>query len=216
MSQDEAEGKVCQPEVPVRTERHLARSLEDVSYLFLSEGAAEAASSDEPRVNSPGQAPSQPGERPLFIMADRSPALQREPLISLLNSNTGVLEEGLKAIDVNVPLDMGGSIDLVAVDQSSKLVVIDLDISAGDELLLRGICHFDWFARNVPLLRRMYRGRVIDFSAQPRVFLIAPQFSPMLRCAAQRIACPRISCYLCQIVGASNGAGSLFTRILPP
>jgi hypothetical protein len=215
LSQDETEGKVRQPQAPGRSDKHLARSLEDVSYLFLSEEAAESVSTGELRRDSKGQTHPQPGEQPPLVVLDRSPALQRDSLVAMLNSHTGVLEEGLGAIDANVPMDTGGPIDLVAVDQSNKLAIIDLDILGGDALLLRGICHFDWFVRNVPILRRMYHGRVIDFSAQPRLFLVAPEFSPMLRCAAQRIAGPPVKCFVYRVVAVPNGAGIFFTCIPP-
>lgn len=212
MNQEEIEGSARQPQAPGRTEKHLARGLEDVSYLFLSDRAAGAGSRDESSGGSTVKVSPHPGERSLFIMADRSQALQRDSLISLLNANTGVLEEGLKAIDMNVPLDDGSSIDLIAVDQFNKLNLIDIDISGGDELLVRGICHFDWFVRNIPIVRRMYHGRVIDFSAQPRIFLVAHHYSTMLRCAAQRITCIQINCYQYHAVAASNGTGIFLTR----
>ncbi len=214
LNQEETEGKVRQLQASGRPEKHLARSLEDVSYLFLSEETAGVASNGESRDDDLG-ALSHPGERSPLIVLDRSPALHRDSLISTLNSHTAVLEEGLRAIDASVPVDIGGPVDLVAVDQADHLSIVDLDISGGDELLLRGICHFDWFVRNIPILRRMYHGRVIDYSAQPRIFLIAPQFSPKLQCAVQRIARPRINCVLYHVVAVPNGTGIYFTRILP-
>lgn len=215
MNQDETESKTNQPQAPGRTEKRLARSLEDVSYLFLSQAAAPAAATDEVRGDSSGQPGSHPAEHPLPIVLGSSEALQRDPLISLLNKNSGALEDGLRAIDANIPWETGSPIDLVAVDGSNQLVIIDLETSGNDQLLLRGICHFDWFVRNVPILRRMYHGRVIDFSSTPRLFLIAPEFSPMLQRAAQRIACPRITCILFRPVSVSGGTGILFERVPP-
>jgi hypothetical protein len=215
LNKEENEGTARQPSASGRPEKHLARSLEDVSYLFLSEKAAEAPSTDEQRRGSSGQACPNAGDRSPLIVLDRSPVLQRDSLVSTLNAHTGVLEEGLRAIDANVPLGTDAPIDLLAIDRLNHLSIIDLDLSGADELLLRGICHFDWMVRNVPILRRMYHGRVIDFSAQPRVFLIAPRFSPMFLCAAQRIASPQIRCFLYQVVAVPDGAGMLVTCIPP-
>ncbi len=213
MNKEESEAKARHPPISGRPEKHLSRSLEDISYLFLSDQTAQCVPANERKDESSGQVCPPARDQPPLIVLDRSIALERDPLISMLNAHTAVLEEGLRTIDTNVPLDTGSPIDLVAVDQFNHLAIIDLDLSGSDELLLRGICHFDWLVRNVPILRRMYHGRVIDFSAQPRVFLVAPQFSPLFRCSAQRIACPRIRCFMYQVVAVSGGAGVLFTGI---
>jgi hypothetical protein len=215
LSQDETGGKDRQFQAPVRTDKRLARSLEDVSYLFLSGGNAGAKPPDEFHGDSKGQELPHPGVRPIFLLEDQYQTLHKDSLISLLNSNTRMLEGGLRAIDMNIPMDSGSPVDLVAVDKFNKLCLIDIDVSGSDELLLRGICHFDWFVRNVPIVRRMYSSFAIDFSAHPRMFFVAPKFSAMFRCTAQRIACTQINCYLWHIACGSEGDGILLTPILP-
>ena len=152
-------------------------------------------------------------EEPLTLLKDQPHTLQKDRLVSLLNSTPGVLEDGLKAIDTNLSVDSANPVDLVAVDRFNKLCLIDVDVSGEDALLLRGICHFDWFVRNVPIVRRMYHDRVIDCSAHPRVFLAAPGFSDVFLCAAQRIACTRIHCYRYHVTAGPGGTGILLTRI---
>ena len=206
------EAKARESRTPARTDRHLARSLEDVSYLFLSEENPGSVKTDTVPADSTRQVPPHSGEGPVFLLKDQSQTLQKDSLVSLLNSNPGALEDGLKTIDTNLSVDSAGPVDLVAVDRFNKLCLIDVDISGEDALLLHGICHFDWFVRNVPIVRRMYRDRVIDCSAHPRIFLVAPGFSAMFQCAAQRIACTRIQCYLCHVAAGPGGTGILLTR----
>ena len=213
MNQDETEGKERQLQAPVRMDKHLARSLEDVSHLFLSRENARNGSPDKTPNDSPEKGSTHPGRRPVLLSEDRSQTLQKDSLVSLLNSHTGIIEEELRAIDTNLSMDSAGPVDVVAVDRFNKLCLIDIDLSGSDELLLRGICHFDWFVRNVPVVRRMYHGRVIDFSAHPRIFLVAPEFSTMFRCAAHRIACTQIQCFQYRIATGSGGAGILLNRI---
>ena len=210
------EGKERRFQVPVRADKRLARGLEDVSHLFLSGVNDGAEPPDESSGDSKEQVSPHPKVKPIFLLENQSQNLQKDSLISLLNSNTSMLESGLKAIDVNIPMDSGSPIDLVALDQFNKLCLIDIDLSGSDRLLLRGICHFDWFARNVPIVRRMYNSRLIDFSAHPRIFFIAPKFSDMFRCTAQRITCTQINCYLWHVATGSEGVSILLTRILPP
>jgi hypothetical protein len=160
----------------------------------------------------PEQVLSEPAQPITPILLRASPAINRELLITLLNKNAAVLEEGMRTIDANVPCDPFGPIDLVAVDSFDQLSIINIDTSLNNDLLLRGIGHFDWIARNIPIVRRMYQGRVINFAAPPRLFLVAPDFSPLLKCAAQRSASPKVSCFGYRTVGISGGVGILFER----
>lgn len=179
-----------------QAERRLARGLEDVSSLFLSRASGESAASKDVAA-----------EPALATLLRPCLSVNRDRLISLLENHMAVIEEGLRAIDTSIPCHPHGSIDLLAVDGSSHLAAIDVDTSADDALLLRAVCHFDWLVRNVPILRRMFRGHVIDFSSDPRLFLVAPDFSPSLRCAAGWIARPRIICLRYCATMLQNGVG---------
>jgi hypothetical protein len=208
-----AEPDNCRSQSPARSEKRLARGLEDVSHLFLSQSAAPAPAAAETRGGADNAAPvSCPGRAAPILLTKAAPLSENE-LTFLLHSNTGVLEEGLRSIDKGLPCDDSGPIGLVAVDTSNQLVIIDIDTSPGDQLLLRGICHFDWMVRNVPVARRMYHGRVIDFSAQPRLFLVAPQFSSLFLRAARRIAQPVTHCFRFQFLTVQAGTGIHFERV---
>jgi hypothetical protein len=200
-----------QPDENRRAERRLARGLEDVSYLFLSQTPGEPSEKKE------GQyAPSAPPQatQPSTVIALRaSSAINRDMLLSLLSRNAAVLENEIRAIDSNISCDPFGSIDLLALDGLDQFVIIDVDIVQNDAFLLRGIGHFDWFIRNTQIIRRMYQGRVINFSAQPRLFLVAPDFSPLLKCAAKRSVSPRICCFGYRTVAISGGVGVLFESV---
>lgn len=134
-------------------------------------------------------------------------------LVGFLNNSAAVLEEGLRAIDANIPCDPFGSIDLMAVDSQDQLCIINVDVAEKDEAILRGIACFDWIVRNTPIVRRMYQGRVINYSAPPRLFLVAPGFSPLLKCVAQRSTNPRVSCFAFRAVASAGGVGMLFEQV---
>jgi len=194
-----------------RRERRLARGLEDVSYLFLSQTPDRAAEKSEPNV-VPEQRSSEPASTRGPILLHPSPVVNRELIISLLNTSTAVLEDGLRAIDANIPCDSYGAIDLLAVDGADRLCIIDVDAVPNDALFLRGIAQFDWILRNIPLVRRMYQGRVVNFSAPPKLFLVAPGFSSLLRCAAQRSTNPVVCCFGYRAAAIPGGVGVLFER----
>lgn len=192
----------------------MARGLEDVSYLFLStQATSDGAGKGEACGKLAEQSPLSSAEHAIPIVSDPSLSLNRDQLSSLLNRNTAVLEAGMCAIDVNLPCETGGPISLLAVDRTNRLTIIDLDIAINDNLLMRGISHFDWLERSVPILKRMYDRHGIDFSFQPRLFLIAPSFSAVLRRVALRIVYPQITCFRFQTAALPDGTAVLFERV---
>jgi hypothetical protein len=58
----------------------------------------------------------------------------------------------------------------------------------------------------------MYPGRVIDYGAPPRLFLVAPGFSSLLQCAAKRSANPKVTCFEYRAATIANAVGILFAR----
>jgi hypothetical protein len=212
LSQNETEEKTPRVQFPVRPDKHLARGLEDVSHLFLSRASAGAGHRDGPQGDAQGYNPPHSGEGPVFLLEDPSRPIDKESLITLLHSNIGRIEDGLKAIDMNVPVDSESPVGLVAVDRRNKPVLVDVDISGRDELFLRGIYHFDWFVRNTPVVQRMYREYCIDYMTYPRIVLVAPKFSELLRCAARRFVYTKIDCYQYRSVAGPDGNGILLFR----
>ena len=130
-----------------------------------------------------------------------------------MNASAAVLEDGLYAIDESIPCEPFGFIDLVAMDSRDRLCIINVDVAQNNESLLRGIACFDWMVRNSQIVRRMYKGRAINFSAQPRLFLVAPAFSPLLKCVAQRSTIPEVCCVAYQAIAMPGECGILFERV---
>jgi len=137
----------------------------------------------------------------------------REQVASVLKEFAGALEDGLKGIDADVPCPPCGEIDLLAVDRASQLTIIDFDTTASDELLIRGLGHFDWVVRNVPNVRRMFRGHAINFSLPPRLVLLGPRFSPRVRRVAGQLPAPRIDWVRYHFVDTPGRPGVFFEPI---
>ena len=183
-----------------------------MSHLFLSQPSNRSAEKAEEQNASPKQVLSESAQPRLPILLYASPPVSRELLISLLNDNASVLEEGLRAIDADVPCAPFGSIDLVALGSLDQLSVINVDILQNDASLLRGIAHVDWIVRNMAVFKRMYQGRTLNSSIPPRLFLVAPGFSLLLKCVAQRILSPKVSCVGYRTATMPDGVGILFER----
>jgi hypothetical protein len=192
-----------------RTDKRPARGLEDVSHLFLSQSPDRPAEKAKTSDMAPVHAPSQRAQsRTPFLLRD-FPTVSRELIAQLLNGNAAALEEGMNAIDANIPCDPFGFIDLMAVDGQNQLCLINIDVAQKDDLLLRAIAYSDWIVRNTPIVRRMYQGRAINFSAQPRVILVAPGFSPLLKCVAQSSMSPKVRLFTYRTVAMPGGVGIL-------
>ncbi len=134
----------------------------------------------------------------------------REQIAAALKEFEGALEPGLRGIDSGIRCGPHDEIDLLAIDRANQLTVVDFDTTSGDELLIRGLSHFDWILRNVPNLRRMFRGQPINFSLEPRVVLLAPQFSSRMNSVICQLTRPQISCVRYHFVETPGRVGIFF------
>lgn len=197
-----------------RTDKPLGRGLENVSHLFLSSRTDEAAAGEPTSGRSPERANRQPRSGVGTVLLRTCTSVTKDQLASMLRGLEGALEDGMRGIDASIPCHPCGEIDLLALDRANQLTIIDFDTTSNDGLLLRGIGHFDWVVCNIPNVRRMYPGQVINFSLPPRLFLVAPQFSPLLRSAARQIGRPQINWVRYHVADVSGGLGILFEHVV--
>jgi hypothetical protein len=202
------------PEEERVSEKRLARGLEDVSHLFVSQPSAGPSTKPPNLIASPKFVSPESAPPNIAIPLDPHPAaVDRESLISLLKTNAGVLEKNMRAIDVDVPCNPYGTLDMLALDRFNHFSIINIDTAPNDYSLLLGIGCSAWIAGNSSILKRMYPGRPVDFSAPPRLFLVAPDFSPLLACAAQYIAAPKVCCFRYRAATVADCVGILFEKV---
>lgn len=186
----------------------LGRGLEQVSHLFLSPKPGDAPA---PAPELESSAPAGPGRNVVVL---RSVQLSRDRLAAILPLDwSGALEDGLRTIDARIPCHPCGEIDVLAVDRTSKLTIIDFDTSLNDGLLLRGLAHADWVVRNTQNVRRMYPAQTVDSSLPPRLVLLAPQFSAVLRRVMRQFTHPQIQWVRYHTVDTPGGVGILFEPV---
>jgi hypothetical protein len=196
-----------------RQDRPLGRGLGDISHLFRSGGSSEAAGNG-PLRNIALQRTTPPrGSRTDAVLLGARAPLTRDQLAALLTDFTGALDDGLTSIDSALPCPPCGEIDLLALSRAQQLTIIDFDTTGGEGLLLRGLGHHDWATRNLPIIRRLYPGRAIDFSLPPALMLVAPQFSPLLRSAARQVTRPVIKWVRYYALESAAGLGVFFERL---
>jgi hypothetical protein len=195
-----------------RPDRPLGRGLEDVSHVFLSQKADEEAVGPGEGWRAERPFPHDPPAMSALLLRP-APHVSREQVAAALREFEGALEEGLRGIDAEIPCAPSDSIDLLAIDRANQLTIIDFDTTSSDELLIRGLGHFDWVVQNVPNVRRMFRGQAINFSRQPRLFLVAPQFSSRVRRVARQITCLQIDWVRYHFVETPGRPGIFFERL---
>jgi hypothetical protein len=139
--------------------------------------------------------------------------LTREQVVATIEASPSALEAHLRTIDCGVQGSPGGPIDVLALDEAGRLVVVDVDLSATGSLLVRGLDHAEWISRNLAVVLKMYRDQPIDFSARPRLVLVAHDFSRALRNAIRQIDSPEVTCVRCHGLDVSGWTGLFFERI---
>ena len=187
-------------------EKPLGRGLEDVSRLFLSQRPRQA----------PKENPSSPLDivpAPLLLLLGPAAPVARARLAAMLKGLDGSIESGLTCIDEDVPCTPYDSVDLVAVDREGRFTIVDFETEPDDRLLLRGMGHFDWVVQNMLIIRRMYAGRGIEFAAQPRVLLLAPDFSLRFRGIACQLERPRLECVRYHVMDVLGNLGLFVERL---
>jgi hypothetical protein len=180
--------------------------------VFLSPKADQGGTDPSGGWQAERPFPRQDSASSALLLRSAAPAT-REQVAAVLREFAGALEAGLRTIDAGIPCPPCGEIDLLAIDRASQLTIIDFETTAGDELLIRGLGHFDWVARNLPNVRRMYRGHAINFSREPRLFLVASQFSSWVRQVALQIPRPRIDWIRYHFVETPGRPGVFFEAL---
>jgi len=179
--------------------RPLGRGLEDVSHLFLTQKTRDVPV---------------PSDGSVSAIVLRPERVTRDRLAGILPLDwSDAFEDGLRTVDTKLPCHPWGEIDVLAVDRTGKLTVLDFDVVPNDGLLLRGIAHVDWITRNTQLIQRLHPGQAFDASLTPRLVLLAPQFSPLLRRAMRQLTRPQIHAMRYHVVDTTTGAGILFEAI---
>ena len=191
----------------------LGRGLEHVSHLFLSPKTGEASTTTSAPASSPEESSAPAGPRRNAVVL-RPVQVTRDRLAAILPLDwSGALEEGLRTIDARIPCHPCGEIDVLAVDRTSRLTIIDFDTTLNDGLLLRGLGHVDWVVRNAPNVQRMYPAQTIDSALPPRLVLLAPQFSAVVRRVIRQFTHPPIQWFRYHTVDTPAGVGILFEPV---
>ncbi len=195
-----------------RRARTLGRGLEELSPLFLTRRAPEK----KPPPADPAPAARERAgalRRPGTLLLRPGASLTHDQVVAAIHASPTAIERRLRSIDAGLPAGAGGSIDVLALDSTARLVVIDVDLAVADGLLVRGLDHVAWIARHLALIRRLYGEPPIGFAARPRLVLVSREFSRAFRNAARQIAEPEVTCVRCHGLDVSGWTGIYFEAL---
>jgi len=112
------------------------------------------------------------------IRIAQGPILDLETVKETILAKPEIVEKGLFVLDAHLRAGSAGLIDLLAVDGSGALAILEIDRAGEDDLLNRSLEHHGWVGSQIPFLRRLYGAERIHPLRTPRAILLAQQFSP--------------------------------------
>ena len=107
---------------------------------------------------------------------------EKEELEPLLVAAPEHLETGMRVVAHQVTTPTG-PLDILAVDDEGALAVVELknEVDEGEAQLLQALRYYDWCFENRAWLANAYRNKGIDPHKEPRLILVAPDFSDSLK-----------------------------------
>ena len=146
-------------------------------------------------------------------MLRQGSGLTKDQLIATLGECQDALESGMRILGSGVPCTPYGAIDVLALDCVHQLTVVTVGTAPADASLLCGISQVHWVAQNAAILGHMYPNHVIDLPQRPRLVLVAPDFSTVLRASVHQLTAPPVMCVRYHSVSIS-GRTAIFLESL--
>ena len=106
----------------------------------------------------------------------------------LLVQDPEVIEEGMRILGHQLQTD-SGRLDILASDIDNVLCIIELKTTIDEKQLDQGLGYYDWARTNIQGISIHYPDK-IDVNQEPRLILIAPDFSESIKRIAKYINVP--------------------------
>jgi len=128
-------------------------------------------------------------------------------LKDLIRRAPELIEDGLRYINHQI-FTSRGLLDILMLDRERCLVIIKAKEIEDDEILAQGMDFYDAALRNLDGFARAYEHLKIDSGQEPRLYLIAPSFSPALQNRIKWINIP-ISLFTYQCIRIDDAIGEI-------
>ena len=129
------------------------------------------------------------------LSVERISVESKQELAQMIKKEISQIEKELSPICDNVPINDKTTLDLLCHDDNGQLVIVQLNVSEDDNMLLQGIQSLDYVDRFKSFLKATYNKHKINDKEKPRLILIAPSFSETLRHAVEHMKGLRVDLY---------------------
>ena len=141
------------------------------------------------------------------------PLENRDRLAQMVAENSQSLEKGLRVIDPGKGRGQWGPMDLLAVDAAGGPVIIDVRPESGDDLLVEGLSHLGWFKQYRHQMLPLLGDKAKDLFVQPRLILVAPDFSSCCQDAVAALENLTVDLYRLRLLHSDDENGLLIELV---
>ncbi len=114
--------------------------------------------------------------------------IDKEKLRDIILKNPQTLLSGLSFIDLQMSTEDDGIIDFLGVDPHGRLVIVNFDINANDNMLINVLSQIQWLKKNQGLIKRLFFSESISFENPFQIVLVGPAFSNKLQAAVKQLS----------------------------
>ena len=131
---------------------------------------------------------------------------EKGELEPILVKNPEILEDDMKIVGHQITTPTG-PLDILAVDEEGVLAVIELknEVDEEENQLLQALRYYDWCLENRAWLAHAFNEKGIDPQKEPRLILVAPDFSESLKRLAKYLSLDEVELYRYQAIELPNG-----------
>ncbi|MEM2119364.1 MAG: endonuclease NucS [Candidatus Bathyarchaeia archaeon] len=119
----------------------------------------------------------------------------QEELEQMMTNEITQIEKDLNIICSNIPINDKTNLDILCHDGNGQLVIVQLNVSEDDVMLLQGIQSLDYVDKFKNFIKATYNKNKIDVQQKPRLILVAPSFSDAVRKAVESMQGIRVDLY---------------------
>lgn len=113
--------------------------------------------------------------------------INKEKLRQIILKNPQSLFAGLSFIDLQMVTDESGIIDFLGVDASGRMVLVNFDVQANDQMLIEMLAQMQWLKKNEGLIKRLFFSESVNFELLPHMLLVCPVFSNKIQSAVKQL-----------------------------
>ncbi|TET65187.1 DUF91 domain-containing protein [Candidatus Bathyarchaeota archaeon] len=119
----------------------------------------------------------------------------KQELEQMITKEMNQIEKGLTVVCSHVQVNSKTELDILCHDDNGQLVIVQLNANEDDNILLHGIQSLDYVNKFKSFLKATYNKHRINDKENPRLILIAPNFSETLHHAVEHMQGIRIDLY---------------------